>query len=103
MGPQGNVNFIMFFRRLFGWSAVGPGVVTAAVLTVFALRLNQPAFDVVRSCTTIVAVLLALKILAWVAVKGATFGREERLLAFVMLAAIALGWIGTGQWVEDRA
>ena len=90
-------------RRIFGWPALGPGIVAATAFAVVALRLNQPAFDVLRSCTTIIAILLAARILAWVAVKGATFGKEERLLAFVMLASVALGWIGTGEWVENRA
>ena len=90
-------------RRIFGWPALGPGIVAATAFAVVALRLNQPAFDVLRSCTTIIAILLAVRVLAWVAVKGATFGKEERLLAFVMLASVALGWIGTGEWVENRA
>jgi hypothetical protein len=51
----------------------------------------------------ILAILLAARVLAWVAISGATFGREERLLAFVMLASVALGWIGAGEWVEERA
>ena len=102
MGPRGNLNFIMV-RRAFGWSTIGPGLVAASVAVAAALRLPQPAFDVVRSCTTIIAVLLGARILAWVAVEGATFGREERLLAFVMLASVALGWIGAGEWVEERA
>ena len=90
-------------RRAFGWPVIGAGVGSATLFLVTALRLNQPAFDVARSCTTIIAILLAAKVLAWVAISGATFGREERLLAFVMLAAAALGWIGTGEWVEERA
>src|SRR4051794_23323800 len=90
-------------RRAFGWPVVGAGLAAAALFLVIALRLNQPAFDVARSCVTIIAVLLAARVLAWVAISGATFGREERLLAFVMLAAVALGWIGAGERVEDRA
>jgi hypothetical protein len=39
----------------------------------------------------------------WAGVSGATFGREERLLAFVMLAATALGWMGAGETIGDRA
>jgi hypothetical protein len=92
-----------FIRRAFGWSTLGPGLVAAVAVTVVAFRMTQPAFDVARACTTIAAVLLAVRVLAWVAVKGATFGREERLLAFVMLAAVGLGWIGMGEWTEDRA
>jgi hypothetical protein len=65
--------------------------------------MTPPAFDVARSCVAVIAALLAVKVLAWVAVSGASFGREERLLAFVMLAACGLGWIGAGQWIEERA
>jgi len=70
---------------------------------IVALRQNQPAFDVASACASIIAVIIAAKVLAWVAVAGATFGREERLLAFVMLASAALGWIGTGEWIDERA
>jgi signal transduction histidine kinase len=91
------------FRRAFGWPAIGSGVIAAAIFLIIALRMMPPAFDVARSCVAIVAVLLAAKVLAWVAVAGASFGREERLLAFVMLAASGLGWLGGGQWIAERA
>ncbi|HUK32616.1 MAG TPA: hypothetical protein VLV86_01825 [Vicinamibacterales bacterium] len=90
-------------RRMFGWPAIAGGVIVAAVFLVIAFRITPPAFDVARSCVAIIAVLLAIKVLAWVATSGATFGREERLLAFVMLATSGLGWLGAGQWIEERA
>ena len=90
-------------RRAFGWWTTSAAVLAASAFLVIALGLPQPAFDVARSCASIVALILAVKVLAWVAVSGAAFGREERLLAFVMLAAVALGWIGTGEWIGDRA
>jgi hypothetical protein len=90
-------------RRISGWPVIASGTLTAVVFLVSALRVTPPAFDVARSCLAIIAALLAVKVLAWVAVSGAGFGREERLLAFVMLAACGLGWIGTGQWIEERA
>ncbi len=90
-------------RRVFGWWTTGAGILTASFFFVVSLRMREPAFDVARDCMTIVAVMLAAKILAWVAVAGATFGREGRLLAFVMLAAVALGWIGWGEWIGNRA
>jgi hypothetical protein len=90
-------------RRAFGWPLIGAGVIVATVFLVAALRLTPPAFDVARSCAAIIAILLAAKVLAWVAVSGASFGREERLLAFVMLAACGLGWLGAGEWIEERA
>jgi len=88
---------------MFGWPAIAGGVIVAAVFLVIAFRITPPAFDVARSCVAIIAVLLAIKVLAWVATSGATFGREERLLAFVMLATSGLGWLGAGQWIEERA
>src|SRR5258708_19074018 len=90
-------------RRVFGWWTTCAGAAAAAAFLVISLRLPQPAFDVARSCVAIIAAILAAKVLAWVAVAGASFGREERLLAFVMLAALGLGWIGMGQRVGDRA
>jgi hypothetical protein len=89
-----------FLRRVFGWWTAGAGIAAASTLTVIALTQNQPAFDVAAS---IIAIIIAAKVLVWVAVSGATFGREERLLAFVMLASVALGWIGTGEWIDERA
>jgi len=92
-----------FLRRVSAWPAIGTGVIAATIFFVVALRAAPPSFDVARSCLAIITVLLAVKVLAWVAVSGASFGREERLLAFVMLAACGLGWIGAGEWIEERA
>ena len=90
-------------RRILGWPAIAGGTLAAVAFLSAALRLSPPAFDVARSCVAIIAILLAAKVLTWVAVDGARFGREERLLAFVMLAACGLGWLGAGQWIEERA
>jgi hypothetical protein len=94
---------VKIVRQVFAWPAIAAAVVVALAFTVGALRLTPPAFDVAKSCVAIVAAVLAAKVLAWVAAKGASFGREERLLAFVMLAACGLGWIGTGEWLDERA
>jgi len=94
---------LTFLRRVAAWPAIGAGVGVSAIFLVTALRVTPPAFDVARSCMAIICALLAVKVLAWVAVSGAGFGREERLLAFVMLAACGLGWMGAGQWIEERA
>ena len=89
--------------RFFSWWIVGAGLAAASVCLAIALRLNPPAFDVARRCTAALAVILAVKVLEWVAISGASFGREERLLAFVSLAAVALSWIGSGDWIAERA
>src|SRR5215510_1914236 len=88
---------------MLGWPVIAGGTIAAVVFLIAALRVTPPAFDVARSCVAIIAILLAAKVLAWVAADGARFGREERLLAFVMLAACGLGWLGGGQWIEERA
>jgi len=90
-------------RRVFGWPVIGAGVFAASAFAAVAFRVSAPAFDVAKSCAAIVAGLLAVKVLVWVAIDGARFGREERLLAFVMLAACGLGWIGTREWIDERA
>ena len=89
-------------RRASGWWAVGAAVATAGTCGILALRVDPPAFPVASSCLLIVAVALAVRLLAWVAVSGATFGREERLVAFVALLAIGLGWLGAREWIAER-
>jgi hypothetical protein len=88
---------------VFSWPVIGAGIFAAVVFAVVALRLAAPAFDVAKSCVAIIAVLLAAKVLVWVALDGARFGREERLLAFVMLGGCGLGWIGMREWIDERA
>jgi hypothetical protein len=88
---------------VFSWWTTLAAIGAASALIAVAFRLTPPAFDVVRLCTTIIAVAIAAKVLAWAAVSGATFGREERLLAFVMLASTALGWMGAGEAIGERA
>ncbi len=90
-------------RQVFGWPVIGAGVVTSVAFAVAAAHMTPPAFEVARACATVIAVLLGAKVLEWVAVAGATFGREERLLAFVMLAACGLGWVGTRESIDERA
>ena len=90
-------------RRAFGWWTTGTAVVAALALFVFSFRLTPPAFEVARLCTTIIAIVVAAKVLVWVGVSGAAFGREERLLAFVMLASVALGWIGAGESIAEHS
>jgi hypothetical protein len=88
---------------VFSWWTTAAAIGAASALMVIAFRLTPPAFDVARVCTTIIAVAIAARVLAWAALSGATFGREERLLAFVMLASTALGWMGAGEAIGDRA
>jgi hypothetical protein len=89
-------------RRVSGWWAVGAAVATSAVCGLIALRVNPPAFSVATSCLLILAVSLGVRLIAWVAVSGATFGREERLVAFVALLAIGFGWLGAREWIAER-
>ena len=74
----------------------------AAIFAIVALKITPPAFSVASSCVTILAVALAVRLIAWVAVAGASFGREERLLAFVMMMAVGFGWLGAREWIAER-
>jgi len=87
----------------FAWRVVGPGVAFAAGLLVVGERLRPPAMEVELRCLTIVAVLLGAKLIAWVARSGHTFGREQRLLTFVMFLAIVFSWIGFRQQIGEAA
>jgi hypothetical protein len=77
----------------------------AAASTAFgvtAVRGNPPAFSVALTCISIFAAAMAVRLVAWVAASGASFGREERLVAFVSLMAIGFGWLGAREWIADR-
>jgi hypothetical protein len=89
-------------RRVSGWWAVGAAVTTSVVFLVVALRLDPPAFTVASLCLLILALSLGVRLLAWVAASGATFGREERLVSFVALLAIGFGWLGAREWIAER-
>ena len=89
-------------RRASGWWAIGAAVSTSAVFGVVALGLDPPASSVAFSCVLIVAVSLVVRLIAWVATSGATFGREERLISFVAFLAITFGWLGARQWIAER-
>lgn len=80
-----------------------PGAASAAALGVLAERLRPPAADVAERCATAAAILLAVKLVAWVARSGHTFGREQRLLTFVSFAAILMSWMGVRQAIADSA
>ena len=89
-------------RRASDWWTVGAAVSTSALFGIVALRLDPPAFSVASSCVLILAVSLVVRLIAWVATSGATFGREERLVSFVALLAIGFGWLGVRQWIAER-
>jgi hypothetical protein len=96
------INPVDVLRRACGWWTVGAAVAAAAIFAIVALKITPPAFSVASSCVTILAVALAVRLIAWVAVAGASFGREERLLAFVMMMAVGFGWLGAREWIAER-
>ena len=85
------------------WTVILPGVVAAVVLGILAARMEPPAPDVASKCATAVAIMLVLKVAAWIVEAGRDFGREERLSAFVMFAAIVISWLGVQQVIRERA
>lgn len=87
----------------FSWRVLLPGVFLAGALGVIAGRMRPPAPGIEERCLTIVAVLLAVKLFAWVAHAGHTFGREERLATFVSFLAIGMAWVGVRQSIAEAA
>jgi hypothetical protein len=89
-------------RHALGWPFVGPPVALLVILGQIGARLAPPAADVSTWCFGAAAALLTVKLTCWIATLHRSFGRQERLAAFVMLSAIAMGWYATMQWVHER-
>jgi hypothetical protein len=89
--------------NVFSWRVLTPGLAFAGVLLVVGERLRPPATTVEDRCLTTIALLLGMKLFAWVARSGHTFGREQRLLTFVMFLAIVFSWVGFRQQIGEAA
>jgi hypothetical protein len=57
--------------------------------------------DIARTCIAIGAGILLLNLVAWAARDGARFGREERLCAFLIFAAVTVGYLLARQTVSE--
>jgi len=90
-------------RRPLLRSAVLLPPASAAIGFAFAAaHVHPPAGDVARLCVAMAAGLLLLNLFAWVARDGARFRREERLSAFVVLAAVAMGSYFAREGIAER-
>jgi hypothetical protein len=89
-------------RHAVSWPYMGPPVVMLITLGEIGARLAPPASDVSTWSFGAAAVLLTVKLLCWIATSHRSFDRHDRLAAFVMLVAIAMGWYATMQWVHER-
>jgi hypothetical protein len=85
------------------WSIVAPGLAVAMGFAGVAMRMDPPAVIVAARCTTFAAILLTVKLVAWVAQCGHRFQREERLVTFVLFACIVLSWIGVQEKISEAA
>ena len=89
--------------RPFAWRVLLPGILLAAALGIVGGRMRPPAPGIEERCLTIVCALLAVKLFAWVAERGDTFGREQRLAAFVSFITIGMAWVGMRQSIAEAA
>ena len=78
-----------------------PPAGAALALAYAALHMRTPAPDVARLCVTIAAGLLLVTLTAWVARDGHRFGREERLSAFLVFAAVTVGYSTSRQAIAE--
>jgi len=95
--------FVVTRTRPFAWRVLLPGILFAGSLGILGGHMRPPAPGIQERCLTVVAVLLAIKLFAWVAERGHTFGREERLAAFVSFIAIGMFWVGMRQAIAEAA
>lgn len=93
----------MAHTRPFAWHVLLPGILFAAALGIAGGRMRPPAPGIEERCLTIVCALLAIKLFAWVAARGHTFGREQRLATFVSFIAIGMTWVGLRQSIAEAA
>jgi len=89
--------------RPFAWRVLLPGILFAGALGIVGGRMRPPAPGIEERCLTVVAVLLAVKLFAWVAESGHTFGREQRLATFVSFIVIGMAWVGIRQSIAEAA
>ncbi len=87
----------------FSWRVLLPGILFAAALGIVGGRMRPPAPGIEERCLTAVAVLLAVKLFAWVARSGHTFEREQRLVTFVSFIVIGMAWVGIRQEIAEAA
>lgn len=89
-------------RHALGWPFIGPPVAALIAFGEAGARFAPPAIEVAIWSFGAAAVLLTLKLLSWIAASYASFNRQTRLAAFVMLMAIAGGWYAADNWVHER-
>jgi hypothetical protein len=87
--------------RLLRSAILLPPAGAALVVAYAALHVRFPAADVSRLCVSIAAALLLVNLIAWVARDGHRFGREERLLAFLVFGAVVGGYYAGGQAIAE--
>ena len=89
-------------RRALSWPFVGPPVLALIVFGEIGARISPPALDVALWAFGSAAVLLALKLVLWIATSYTSFDRHMRLAAFVMIMAIGGGWYASDAWVHEK-
>ena len=96
------VNRQLMPRPLLRTAVLLPPASAALGLAFAAIHLRPPAGDVARLCVAVAAGLLLVNLFAWAARDGARFGREQRLLAFVAFAAVAMGIYFAREGIAER-
>jgi hypothetical protein len=79
-----------------------PPAAVALTFAYAAMQLHPPAVDAARVCVACGGWLLLVNLVAWVARDGGRFGREERLCAFAIFAAVLMGYYLSRQAIAER-
>jgi hypothetical protein len=84
-------------------SIVMGAAITALLICVGCGILVLPAgAPIAERCTTVLAIVVYARLIAWVAIEGGNFHREQRLATFVTVVAVAMSWYGARQWIHAR-
>ena len=89
-------------RPLLRTAVLLPPASAALGLAFAATHVRPTAGDAARLCVAMAAGLLLVNLFAWAARDGARFGREQRLLAFVVFAAVAMGAHFAREGIAER-
>jgi len=89
-------------RPLLRSAVLLPPAALSLTLAFAAAHMQPPAASAATVCVAVAAGLLLTNLICWVAREGAHFGREERLWAFVVFAAVAMGYLFARQGIAER-
>ncbi len=86
---------------LFSWTVVGILVPILIGVGVGVMSMTPPEYWVARVCFTVACILLSAKIGIWLIISESSLA-QRTIMVFVLFGIIAVGWVETLRWVENK-